>query len=178
MNYFRTTGCDVWSHVIFEWYPVTFLRDVQIPTPENWCVLKESAETPQTERNCRNKITFSGRSESEREVMRADVRAMQCCSLPALGWRLLHLTAHTRAQTQEKLFSLRIWLRLTNTAQLGRSSGSHGANEAKMLRCVRETLERRRTYWLLITPYSSSMPSKNSKVLVIWVLSQRTIRLL
>lgn len=37
-------------------------------------------------------------SESEREVTRADMQAMECCFLQKLGRRLLHLTARTRTQ--------------------------------------------------------------------------------
>lgn len=66
---------------------------------------------------------------------------------------------HTHTETQEKLYSLRIWLRLTNAPQLGRSPGAHTANKAKMLLCLLLWCVRR-TYRLLITPYCFSQPSK------------------
>lgn len=75
------------------------------------------------------------------------------------GQCLLHLTAHTHTHTQEKLYSLRIWLRLTNVSQLGRSPGAHSSNEAKMLLCLLLWCVRR-THRLLITPYYSPQPWK------------------
>lgn len=75
------------------------------------------------------------------------------------GQCLLHLTARTHIHAQEKLYSLRIWLRLTNAPQLGESPGAHTANKAKMLLCLLLWCVRR-TYRLLITSYCSPLPWK------------------
>ncbi len=80
-------------------------------------------------------------------------------ALCSTAWAMPAPSDSSHTHTQEKLYSLRIWLRLTNVSQLGRSPGAHSSNEAKMLLCLLLWCVRR-THRLLITPYYSPQPWK------------------
>ncbi len=98
-----------------------------------------------------------------REALCSTARAMSAPSDSSLTHTHTHththMHTHTHTHTQDKLYSLRIWLRLTNMFQLGRSPGAHRANEAKMLLCLLLWCVRR-THRLLITPNCSPQPWK------------------